>query len=143
MTLPSRLRPRNGRLASLDSIASALNINGGQNIAKLRMSVDADESDALLKKTTTGGERDSRIRGAANGLCVDNEPVTLDMDFFPAEVAEQRGRQRSNKTHVFGQAENSRGENVPQVENLQPELDSEEGHARARRRAAGLPLIFK
>src|SRR5258708_7067804 len=40
ITLPSRLKPQNMSLQTLDEFANTLNINGRQNIAKLRMGLD-------------------------------------------------------------------------------------------------------
>ena len=44
MTLPSRLRLGNGSRASLDELVNVLNVNGNQNIAKVRMSIDQKDA---------------------------------------------------------------------------------------------------
>jgi hypothetical protein len=143
MTLPSRLKVAR---ETLDELASALNVNGNQNIAKLRMSID--QKAALNGHTRPGRlevraqSRDMRIPSQERLAVItphEAELTTYDMDFFPSEVEQIRGR-RNDKPHVFGQTETYRGD-----EDLDhQELDEEdEGHERARRRAAGLPIIHK
>ncbi|KAE9379258.1 tubulin nucleotide-binding domain-like protein [Stipitochalara longipes BDJ] len=150
MSLPSRLKIQNGRRQTMDGLISALNINGNQNIAKLRMSVD--QSTALNGQYKPGGlaapaeSRDLRIPSQDRGVSSSHgdeklDLITLDMDFFPAEVGEQTSRQQSNKEpHVFGQAEAFR---VREAIGPQETNGEDEGYERARRRAAGLPLIHK
>jgi hypothetical protein len=134
----------------MDGLISALNINGNQNIAKLRMSVDQTtapnghhRSGRLAAPTES---RDSRVRSQdrrGHDAQADEETdlTTFDMDFFPADTGEQISRQRSNKEpHVFGQAE---GYRVQEVSDSQETNEQDEGYERARRRAAGLPLIQK
>jgi hypothetical protein len=150
MSLPSRLRMKNGSRQTMDGLISALNINGNQNIAKLRMSVDqttAQNGDRRSGKLSVPTEsRDLRVRSQERGdhdLQADEEPelLTFDMDFFPAETGEQsRGLRTSKKTHVFGQSESYRVGNVTESKGTNEE---DEGYERARRRAAGLPLIQK
>jgi hypothetical protein len=151
MTLPSRLKARDGTRETLDQIASALNINGNQNIAKLRMSVDQKAAlnghDRPGRLEVRAQSRDMRIPSrerstdAPQIMGTDEDDVaTFDMDFFPTEATEQmRGRQSIKKAHVFGQAENYRDEDLQS----EPANEEEEGHERARRRAAGLPIIQK
>lgn len=146
MTLPSRLKATR---ESLDQLASALNINGNQNIAKLRMSIDQ-------KVSLNGYHRSGRLEVQAESRDLrvpsqerynhtsnvpdENDLTTFDMDFFPTETGEQiRGRRIVKKPHVFGQAENYRGVENPEDE----EANDDEGYERARRRAAGLPVIHK
>jgi hypothetical protein len=136
---------------TFDHISNALNINGNQNITKLRMSVDQ-------KASVNGHDRPSRldaraqsrdIRIPSNERSIDalqitdadeDDVSTFDMDFFPVEAAEQvRGRQNLKKVHVFGQAENHRDEDLQSEE---ASLE-EEGLERAHRRTAGLPIIQK
>ena len=152
MTLPSRMKARDGALGTLDHIANALNVNGNQNIAKLRMSVDQ-------KAALNGDDHPSRIevhaqskdmRIPSRGRPTDapqitdadeNDVATFDMDFFPTEATEQvRSRQSIKKAHLFGQIENYRGDENQRSEQANEE---DEGHERARRRAAGLPIIQK
>jgi hypothetical protein len=146
MTLPSRLKLRDGVRETLDQLASALNVNGNQNIAKLRMSVD-HKSVAVLNGHDRPGRLDVRaesrdMRIPSRERSADEDDVaTFDMDFFPTESTEPvRGRQSIEKAHVFGQAENYR-DDEDQVNDHANEED--EGHERARRRAAGLPVIQK
>ncbi|KAL2074570.1 hypothetical protein VTL71DRAFT_8348 [Oculimacula yallundae] len=151
MTLASRLRLHNGARESLDELVNVLNVNGNQNIAKLRMSIDQ-------KSAPNGHHRSARLEIRAQSRDTrlpsqerrieetpshdDNELKTLDMDFFPAEASEQgRGRRAIKTPHVFGQTETYRADN--QKENETEETDEEAGHERARRRAAGLPIIQK
>jgi len=154
MTLPSRLKLRDGAIQTLDHIASALNINGNQNIAKLRMSIDQKCTSVVNGRHRVGRlevraqSRDSRLPSQVRSndepdIAEGDDVTTFDMDFFPAEAAEQgRGRWSVKKTHVFGQAENYRGDEDTE-ENEKMDLDEDEGFERARRRAAGLSVIHK
>jgi hypothetical protein len=151
MTLPSRLKARNGIRETVDGITSALNVNGNQNIAKLRMSIDQKAVSALNGHSQPGRlegrtqSRDMRIssreRSTDAPQLEDEDDVALfDMDFFPTEAKELiRGRRSTKKPKIFGQAENYRNED------LTSEQDNEEdvGYERTRRRAAGLPVIHK
>ena len=132
----------------MDQLISALNINGNQNIAKLRMSVDqtaAPNGHHRPGRLDAPAEsRDPRLRSQDRS---DHKPpadgesalTTFDMDFFPVETGEQTRRRSSNKEpHVFGQAE---GYRVPELPGSQEVNEEDEGYDRARRRAAGLPLI--
>lgn len=152
VTLPSRLRSHHGARQTLDQLVSALNINGNQNIAKIRMSIDqanAQNGDHRPSRLEVQGQsRDlrlpsqSRVRHADEFAVADaGEGLKIfDIDFFPTETGEQgRGRQSSKKTHVFGQAENYRTGEISADEN--DVGDEDVGHERARRRAAGLPII--
>jgi hypothetical protein len=150
MSLTSRLKIKNGSRQTMDGLISALNINGNQNIAKLRMSVD--QTTALNGHHRSGRlaasteSKDSRVRSqdrSAHDSQADEETdlATFDMDFFPADTGEQISRQPSNKEpHVFGQAE---GYRVREISDSQETNEEDEGYERARRRAAGLPLIQK
>jgi hypothetical protein len=147
MTLPSRLKRQNMALQTLDQLANALNTNGKQTTAKLRMSID--QKSALNGHQQSGGlevlsqSRDMRLpsqeRYTDEENAADEEDLTMfDMDFFPAEGPDQsRGRRSIKKIHVFGQAENYRvhGDLEDEVSN-----GEDEGRERARRRAAGLPI---
>lgn len=148
MSLASRLKPLNGRRETLHQLASALNINGGQRIAKLRMSIveNSTANGRSIKADRVGEKSDMRMQGVHGGLeeAVSDDLSTFDMDFFPPEVVEQsHGRHRIRKTHVFGQVENYRDSESKDDEVDQPTSLDYEGYDRARRRAAGLPLIFK
>lgn len=154
MTLPSRLKLRDGIHETLDHLSGVLNVNGNQNIAKLRMSVDHKHVPALIGHNRPGRlevraqSRDLRVpsqdRAIESSDSADEDSLkTLDIDFFPAEVAEQsRGRRIIKMTHVFGQAENYRGGEEDMKALKDKETNAEdEGFDRARRRAAGLPII--
>lgn len=90
--------------------------------------------------------RDTRLssqeRGSSEYQALNEEdPAVLDMDFFPGDDLQQsRGYRSSKKPHVFGQAENYRGAEDAKDEAVESEDD---GHIRARQRAASLPLIYK
>ncbi|PBP22710.1 misato [Diplocarpon rosae] len=150
MTLSSRLRLQNGSRASFDQLVSVLNVNGNQNIAKIRMSIDQNS-------IPNGHHRSARLEGRAQSRDPrlpsqerrsqdastsqeDRELKMFDMNFFPADTGEQiRGRRAVKEPHVFGQAEIYRaGE---QKESEFEDTEGEAGHERARRRAAGLPII--
>lgn len=152
MTLPSRLK--NGR-ESLDQLASALNVNGNQNIAKLQMSIDqkaelnghGDRLGRSEKLEIRAQSRDTRMpsqgRNAASDNPIADRLTTFDMGFFPAESAEPgRGRKSVKEAHIFGQAETYRSDKDQENEQANDE-DEDEGYDRARRRAAGLPVIHK
>jgi hypothetical protein len=156
MTLPSRLKARDVTVPreTLDQIASALNVNGNQNIAKLRMSAD-QKSVAVLnghghdrpgRLEVRAHSRDMRIPSRERSTdapqsTAEDDVATFDMDFFPTEATEQiRGRQNIKKAHVFGQAESYRNDADQESDKANEE---DEGHERARRRAAGLPIIQK
>ncbi|KAH8595598.1 tubulin domain-containing protein [Bisporella sp. PMI_857] len=89
--------------------------------------------------------RDMRVpsqdRHAVGDSIPDEENLSvLDIDFFPTETIERGRRLTTRKPHVFGQAEAYRGEEDEEAEEANQE---DEGHERARRRAAGLPVIHK
>ena len=145
MTLPSRLKAKR---ESLDELANALNVNGNQNIAKLRMSIDQQSALNGIHESenvdTRGEGRDRRMPSqveSAGDASIEEDLSVFDIDFFPAEAADQsRGRRRNiKKAHVFGQAETYRGDD----ENVDHANKVDEGQQRARRRAAGLPIIHK
>lgn len=150
MTLPSRLKVQNGSLQRLDQFENALNINGSQNIAKLRMSIEdkPEPNDHHQPRTQEirARSRDTRLpsqeRGSHESRPVHDEDLTvLDIDFFPTdEQLPSRGRGTSKRIHVFGQAECYRGnEDRPD----EAEGDEDEGYIRARQRAAGRPVVQK
>lgn len=152
MSLPSRLNMRNGIRQTMDILIGALNINGNQNIAKLRMSVDqatapnGHHRPGRLAAPTES--KDSRVPSQDRSVQdskADREVdlTTFDMDFFPAETGEQTSRRQSNKEpHVFGQAEGYRVQDL-EVAGSKETNEEDDGYERARRRAAGLPLIQK
>ncbi|KAI9740667.1 MAG: mtDNA inheritance, partitioning of the mitochondrial organelle [Claussenomyces sp. TS43310] len=145
MTLASRLKTRNGLRNSLDEIAGSLNVNGNQNIAKLQMSIDL-QGEPLQSKgghpAIADESKDPRAP-SQDGRSIVVKPATeddvsLDMDFFPSdEPIAGPGRHPMKSTHVFGQTKALRGTNEPAVE----DEDDFDGRERAKRRAAGLPII--
>lgn len=157
MTLPARLKPMNGIRYSLDELAASLNVNGNQNIAKLQMSISSRISDEETNGTNgvsvdarpgrldvRNGGKDTRIPsqdGRAVAMpTVENDEVPFDMDLFPSEEPNVGRRRPSNKrSHTFGQVEAYRGEDAADVH----EPDDFDGQERARRRAAGLPIVHK
>ena len=147
MTLPSRLRLQHSGRETLDQLASALNINGNQNIAKLRMTIyqkplsnGTDGEDGLQARAESKDERVASQERRGSPLDADeDESTTFDMDFFPTETGEYvSGRHRNKKTHVFGQAENYRTD-VDQNQSSE-QNGEDEGYERARRRAEGLTI---
>jgi hypothetical protein len=150
MTLPSRLKLQHESRKNLDQLASSLNINGNQNIAKLRMSIDQ-------KSELSGHHKPGRLEVHAQSRDFrmpsqdrhidelsqeeEDDPTTLDMEFFPAETREiSRGRRSIKESHVFGQAVTYRAE---ENQNDKKVATEDEGYQRARRRVAGLPIIQK
>ncbi|TVY22818.1 Protein dml-1 [Lachnellula hyalina] len=147
MSLPSRLKVQSSARQTFDQISNAVNVNGNQTITRLRMTID--------QELALNGHGDSQVAGGigqmgdsrvplGNGhvndsnLNQEEEPKTLDMDFFSTETGEQFRTRRPRKPHVFGQVENSRGTHDQQQTQF---IGEDEGHERARRRAAGLPII--
>lgn len=145
MTLPSRLRSRNGQRETLDQLSSAINVNGNQNIAKLQMSItNKTESEQEQGSSIYSAEqKDIRMR-ESNGHYLGDHSEDLeafDMDFFPSSELPTgvytRGPQFKKEAHIFGQVESSRGSGLEDVR------DDSDGQERARRRAAGLSIIHK
>jgi hypothetical protein len=155
MTLPSRLRAQNGLRQSLDETAGALNVNGNQNIAKLQMSICFEPTSQLQlngddrpgRLEVRGQSRDPRVP-SQNGLgddldIVEETPAALDMDFFPSDDPNQaRGRRVTKRLHIFGEAENFRGDKDLSGTNVDGEKGLD-GRERARRRAVGLKVFHK
>jgi hypothetical protein len=151
MTLPSRLKTQNRSLQRLDEFENALNINGNQNIAKLRMSIEkrpgANEHSQPSRLEISAQSKDTRLpsqqreSNESRDLGKDDLQV-FDMNLFPEgdEIHTSRGRDRSKRTHVFGQLESIRGNEDFEGET---EADEDDGTLRARQRAAGLPLVHK
>ncbi|KAH8663517.1 tubulin domain-containing protein [Tricladium varicosporioides] len=145
VSLPSRLKMQSSSRETFGTLANCLNVNGNQTIAKLRMSIDQKlETNRDHKDDADGAAGDSRMplhKGGAELFDVSeqNEVSTLDMDFFPTETGEQSHRRPITKTpHVFGQTENFRAD---KHEEGQDNVQSYDGYERARRRAAGLPIL--
>lgn len=155
MTLPSRLRALNGQRQTLDEIAGALNVNGNQKIAKLQMSIgpnseprqaNGDHRPGRLEVQARAQSRDSRMPSQDRRAAVldtdDENTIALDIDFFPSEeIDRSRVRRPAKAAHLFGQAENLRGDEGNLANS--PDKDDFDGQERARRRAAGLPILHK
>lgn len=150
MTLPSRLTAQNKSLQRLDQFENALNINGSQNIAKLRMSIDhrvkTNGNFEPRNLTVRAKSRDSRLpsqergTGSVQPSSADGLDV-FDIDFFAADDMESsHSRETSEKIHVFGQAESFRGHDEPEYGAAEKE---DAGLLRARQRAAGLSLVHR
>ena len=149
MTLPSRLKARGGSRGTIDQLVNATNVNGNQNVAKIRMSVNqravVNGHNRLGRLGVRDQSRDLRVpsrdRNGDDLEPAEEDNVSIfDIDFFPAGTEEQsRGRRNLRKPHVFGQIESHRSEDPKET----PVNDEDEGYERARRRAAGLPIIQK
>ena len=150
VTLPTRLKLQGGSRETIDELVSALNINSNQNIAKLRMSIDQEnevnghhEPGTLDPRTVEGDVRAPlHERHAVNSFEDPEKHLSiLDMEFFPSETGGRPMVLRHTKSpHVFGQAETHRSDKDEEGDETS-ELD--EGYERARRRAAGLPILHK
>ncbi|KFZ18540.1 hypothetical protein V501_01166 [Pseudogymnoascus sp. VKM F-4519 (FW-2642)] len=146
MTLPSRLHSRAGTRASLADTGAALNVNGTQNIARLQMSIGEDPvangegHDAATRET--GDRRLATHGGRLSEEDEDGGLAELDMDFFPVDAPAMngRGRRADRRLHTFGRVESSRSDQETGDDNDGDDLD---GRDRARRRAAGLPIMHK
>jgi hypothetical protein len=147
MSIPSRLKLHGSARQTFDQLSNALNVNGNQTIAKLRMSVDQQSSlnGNGQPAAVEGGAQmsDSRIpfgNGHVDAGSNDEEekPRTFDIDFFPTETGEQPRGCRTRKPHVFGQTENFRKDHDLEETKI---IGDDGGYERARRRAAGLPII--
>jgi hypothetical protein len=159
MTLTTRIKPQNSQRQTLDEIAMALNANGNQNIAKLQMSVSKGSTEPPMATghapVVNGQSQDSRLPSSADRMDVDEEgkdatPSTLDLDFSPSNDFAgilSRGPQRRKRYHLFGEAEAGRGNDDEFLgtkdEDEMSERRGHDGRERARRRAAGLPIIQK
>ena len=153
-SLPSRLKVRDGTRETLDQVTSALNINGSQNIAKLRMSIDqislavqkGSGHDQPGRRELRAQSGDMRIPSTERSTfgpqnTVEDDIAIFDMDFFPGQATEQtRTRQKAKAARTFGQVENYR-DNEDQKSDIANEEDG--GLERAHRRAAGLPILQK
>lgn len=145
MTLPSRLRSRNGQRETLDQLASAINVNGNQNIAKLQMSIiNKPESEQANGTSYTVEQQDIRMRESKGHYASDHSEdlAPFDMSFFPSSDLPTgvRGPKSTKGTHIFGQVESSRGSDLSENDDARHDFDGQE---RGRRRAAGLAIIHK
>lgn len=145
MTLPSRLHSRAGTRASLADTGAALNVNGTQNIARLQMSIGEDPVPNGESHDATRETGDSRLATHGGRLSEEDEEgglAELDMDFFPVDALAMngRGRRADRRLHTFGRVESSRSDQETGGNNDGDDLD---GRDRARRRAAGLPIMHK
>ena len=145
MTLPSRLRGGNGQRETLHLLASAINVNGNQNIAKLQMSIiNKTESKQTNRTSHTAEQQDNRMRESNGHYAGDHfgdlEP--FDMSFFPSSDLPTgvRGPKPTKEAHIFGEVESSRGSDLSEGDDARHDFDGQE---RARRRAAGLAIIHK
>ena len=106
VTLPSRLKPRNGTRSSLYEMENVLKYADNQLIAKLSLAVGdkrhhhsqalAPLGQQLLGTQRRRGDRESNLRARNN---TDSSNYGLDIDFFP-ETAGGR-RTRTELVHVF------------------------------------------
>jgi hypothetical protein len=156
MTLPSRLRARDGKRESLAEIAAALNVNGNQNIAKLGMSIAADAPPNGDSRESRAGRldalpetRDARLPSHNGRLSAEDDGEggveAMDVDFFPPDVPAQgvRGRRTERRVHTFGSVESVRSDHDARDVDDDDDGDALDGRERARRRAAGLPILYK
>lgn len=162
ITLPSRLKSATNR-ETLDTLAAALNINGKQNIAKLQMSLVPESSNSVdgsnFDVSGKAGDRRlpshliSRVNGNGHSSGIHSSNLTeddnnedlalesLDIDFFPSSPpTTSRQRLTPKKLHIFGQAETYRGDLNSNKTSHETDYD---GHSRAIRRAAGLPILHR
>ena len=157
MTLPSRLKSKNGTRETLDELAAALNVNGNQNIARLQMSIDS------TSKPAQQNFEDKSERLAVHGQNVDPRMPSgegwsdkveksdgaasspLDMNLFPSnEPNQNRGRPKAKNLHIFGEVENFRGHKEELIDtDAEGNKHGVDGRERARRRAAGLPIVHR
>lgn len=157
MTLPSRLKSKNGTQETLDELAAALNVNGNQNIAKLQMSIGSTSRLAQQNDhgwsgmpATPGQNVDARMpsqeRWGDNVEISDRAASsTLDMDFSSSnEPKPQWGRSKAKILHVFGEVESFRGHKEELLDkNAEEDEHGIDGRERARRRASGLPIVHR
>lgn len=151
VTLPSRLKERNGSRQTLEQLEYLINTNGHQNIAKLRMSINHDElsngslnDSALHKIETSGQSQDRRLplyytSRQERATEMKSDVQIFDVDMHPAKIEEQTTSSPAKKTHVFSQYESHRVNSITQDIELNQKLSSE----RVRSLAAGLPFVTK
>lgn len=90
-----------------------------------------------------GGDRRLATHGGRlNEEDEDGGLAELDMDFFPVDAPAMngRGRRADRRLHTFGRVESTRSDQETNGYNDGDDLD---GRDRARRRAAGLPIMHK
>lgn len=157
MTLPSRLKAKDGTRETLDDLAAVLNVNGNQNIAKLQMSIRPTSKSAQQDNHGRSGRlavhgQDADLRtpfreGWRDEVEMSGEAASnpMDIDFFPSnEPNQDRRRQKSKTMHIFGEVQNFRGHEDELPENYVEEVKhGVDGRDRARRRAASLPILHR
>lgn len=145
ITLPSRLRPGQGKRGLLDDMAVPLNVNGNQRIATLQCSIlEAAESDNNnVVEDLPSADSDHRVPGSNtsddlhgdNGVHPPNARFDVDLSCGEASTPAYGSTHGRAREHVFGRVDCWRGQN----ESL-PETDGENvGVSRKRRRLAGVP----
>lgn len=146
MTLPSRLRPPQGRRGLLGDMTSILNVNGNQRIASLQCTLGSKElhnGDAV----SIQGSNDQRVPESNTRNLVGEDELheanaNLDVDLSGGENPDSAAIPTIDraKKHTFARVENLRT-SVRQ----QPDINGveDEGLVRKRRRLAGVPIIEK
>lgn len=107
LTLPSRLRPVDGRTVTLADMESSINRDGLRRVAVLES--DATSPTQLAETRSNGVHCDKRM---TNGLSHDMESVELERFAISASslpTTTTPSSQRSPKDNVFGRAESLRG----------------------------------
>ncbi len=144
ITLPSRLRPLNGKnKGTFRNFEDILDTNGNRKIAKLELSVAAPTSFDVASSSISMASRDPRVtkqefaNTGEDGVRPTNACLTtLSIDLFPGSQQNHVERERQTQ-QAFGRAEVLRGNWPPQA----LELAEDDDNARVRRRLAGLPTI--
>ncbi|RMD40614.1 hypothetical protein DV735_g4519, partial [Chaetothyriales sp. CBS 134920] len=117
LTLPTRLHSEHSRYAPLSFFQDTLNVNGGQNLFELSMSVNCQGS-----QTETGKQWRSQQHAATNGGNANGwEQAILDLSLQPGKGC------ASESTHTFGQIEVCRWREQSLFPN-RPENAEEEKH---------------
>ena len=145
MTLPSRLRPGQGRRGLLDDLAMPLNVNGNQRIAALQCSIPKAAKPDSHDVNLLPADNDQRVPGSntSEGLHGGNDlqqtNARFDLDLSCGETASSAFGPIHHKAseHVFGRVDCSRD-----PDQSLPEINGEDdGVSRKRRRLAGVPII--
>ena len=145
MTLPSRLRPGQGRRGLLDDLAIPLNVNGNQPIAALRCRIPTAAEPDSHDVNLSPADRDQRVPGSntseelhgGNDLQQTNARFDLDLSCGETVTSLFGPVHDRASEHVFGRVDCLRD-----LDESSAEMNGEEdGIPRKRRRLAGVPII--
>ena len=141
MTLPSRLRLKNGKKGLLGDIESALNVNGNQRIAQLECS--ASDPEAKQNYRVNGhGVNDDRLKDVTveeDGDEIIKSDLDISLSSCDGVLSSSFTNLRTGSNHIFGAVESLRGgQEASEEEGV---FEDDISYARKRRRFAGLTVV--